>query len=88
MDSIVIRVNLCGNHENFALCGILSYLIYLQTDIATWLAKLELGHYKDKFHAAGYEMEGDMENLKRLDEQQLRNMGISKRGKELFINRG
>lgn len=44
------------------------------------MTKLELGHYKDKFHAAGYEIEADMEHLKRLNEQQLRDMGISKRG--------
>ena len=52
----------------------------LQTDIATWLNKIELPEYTAMFHDAGYETEEDMVNLKKLNEKELRMMGISKRG--------
>ena len=48
---------------------------------------LELGQYKENFHEAGYEIEADMENLKRLNEKDLREMGISKRGNFNFNSR-
>lgn len=51
-----------------------------QTDIATWLTKVDLPQYTAMFHDAGYESEEDMVNLKKLDEKELRMMGISKRG--------
>ena len=47
---------------------------------------LELGQYKENFHEAGYEIEADMENLKRLNEKDLREMGISKRGIFLILD--
>lgn len=52
----------------------------LQTNIANWLNILELGMYKEMFHDAGYEMEEDMENLKKLDEKKLIGIGVNKRG--------
>ena len=53
--------------------------------MATWLKKLELGQYTEVFHMAGYESKADIENLKRLGEKQLRELGINKRGISMLI---
>ncbi len=44
-----------------------------------WLASLDLEDYAELFRQEGYECDIDMPNMKRLDEDQLKSMGIIKR---------
>lgn len=46
----------------------------------SWLIDLELSEYAELFHREGYREAEDIINLKELDEQQLKDMGICKRG--------
>ena len=46
----------------------------------SWLQSLELEEYAQVFQDEGFERMEDIPNLKQLDEQQLKKMGIIKRG--------
>ena len=45
-----------------------------------WLQTLEMEEYTELFHAAGYWTEADVENLKEIDDTELKRMGIVKMG--------
>ncbi len=45
-----------------------------------WLKDLELSEYTELFHSEGYNTGEDVINLKDLDEEQLRAMGVTKKG--------
>ncbi len=47
---------------------------------------IELPQYTTIFHDSGYETEEEIVNLKKLDEKELRMMGVSKRGQH-FMNK-
>lgn len=50
-------------------------------NVEAWLEELEMTEYIELFHGEGYRTSDDVENLKTLSEEDLRAMGISKRGK-------
>ena len=45
-----------------------------------WLEYLQLEEYTEIFHQEGYKFDSDLENMKALDERQLRAIGVKKRG--------
>lgn len=45
-----------------------------------WLSRLQLSEYTELFEREGYSTAEDIENLKDLEESDLRAMGVSKRG--------
>ena len=51
-----------------------------QQDVTIWLEKLGMEEYTEVFHRAGYKTEDDVENLKELNEKELKRMGIVKMG--------
>ena len=51
-----------------------------------WLQNLEMEEYTEVFHSAGYETESDIENLKELDDEELKKMGIVKMGNFQYFN--
>jgi len=51
-----------------------------QRSVEEWLGRLELEEYTELFHAEGYKTEEDVENLKDLTSDELRAIGIHKRG--------
>lgn len=55
-----------------------------KVDVDEWLERLEIPEYAEIFHKEGYRTGEDIENLKDLKEQDLRAMGVSKRG-ALFL---
>lgn len=54
-----------------------------------WLETLEMDEYTEVFHRAGYKGNIDVENLKELNDKELRKMGILKMGnnklKQVYI---
>ena len=57
-----------------------NHIAILQRDVDNWLRRLELQEYKDLFSKEGYSTADDIGNLKGLQERELREMGIHKRG--------
>jgi hypothetical protein len=55
----------------------MSYTLCLQKSIDEWLEYHELGQYSELFKREGYE---DLSHMKDLKADQLKNMGIKKRG--------
>ena len=55
-------------------------LFFLQRGIVELLRTLELQEYEELFSKQGYGTEDDIENLKDLQEKELREMGVHKRG--------
>ena len=51
-----------------------------QDDVITWLESLEMQGYAQLFAAAGYQCKGDLESLKGLKADDLKKIGISKKG--------
>ena len=52
----------------------------LQINVDEWLKFIELGEYAPLFHREGYKWQQDFANMKDLNVQQLKDMGITKRG--------
>ena len=52
----------------------------MQKDVRAWLKRLQLYEYTELFEQEGYSTADDIENLKDLKENDLRAMGVSKRG--------
>lgn len=52
----------------------------LQTTVKEWLTDLKLSEYTELFYREGYRGGIDIANLKKLDEDQMKGMGITKRG--------
>ena len=52
----------------------------MQRDVGEWLEVLEMEEYKELFKREGFDKEDDLENLKSLNEEELKAMGIVKRG--------
>jgi hypothetical protein len=54
----------------------------IETDVpptvTDWLTTLEMEEYTEVFHRAGYKTEEDIENLKEIDDKELKRMGIVK----------
>lgn len=48
--------------------------------MTNWLVSLEMEEYTELFHNAGYKTEADVENLKEIDDKELKKMGITKMG--------
>ena len=49
-----------------------------------WLKTLGMEEYTKVFHRAGYKTGADVENLKEIDEQELKRMGIIKMGMNYY----
>ena len=56
------------------------YFYLMQKDVRAWLKRLQLYEYTELFEREGYSTAEDIENLKDLGENDLKAMGISKRG--------
>ena len=54
--------------------------LLLQDSVEDWLCELEMEEYTELFHAEGYETKEDVENLKDLTSDELKAIGIRKRG--------
>ena len=54
--------------------------LLLQDSVEDWLHELEMEEYTELFHAEGYETKEDVENLKDLTSDELKAIGIRKRG--------
>lgn len=54
--------------------------IHIQPTVTEWLKTLDMEEYTQVFHSAGFKTEADVENLKEIDEQELKRMGIIKIG--------
>lgn len=61
-------------------------LILLKANVEQWLERLEISEYTPLFHQQGYKTEEDIENLKDLKDEDLKAIGISKRGKLRISN--
>lgn len=48
--------------------------------MGTWLESLEMQGYQELFAAAGYQTKGDLESLKGLKADDLKKLGILKKG--------
>ena len=46
-----------------------------------WLQTLDMKEYEKVFHSAGYETGEDVENLKEIDDRELKRMGIKTMGR-------
>lgn len=57
----------------------------MQKDVRAWLKRLQLHEYTELFEREGYSTADDIENLKDLKENDLRAMGVSKRGMHSFV---
>ena len=55
-----------------------------QRSVEEWLRRLELDEYTNLFHAEGYRTEEDVENLKDLTSEELKAIGVHKRGAVAF----
>lgn len=55
-------------------------VLFPQQSVEAWLVGLELEEYTQLFHAEGYKTEEDVENLKGLTSDELKAIGIHKRG--------
>lgn len=64
------------------LDSLCSYILW-QENVPEWLESLNLKEYKELFELEGYFSGEDVENLKGLTKENLRDMGITKRG-ELY----
>ena len=51
--------------------------------MAEWLKNIELEEYVTLFHHEGYKWDFDIPNMKELDEEKLKSMGIRRRGKKM-----
>ena len=58
----------------------------IQEDVRTWLKRLQLYEYSELFEQEGYSTGADIENLKDLQENDLKAMGISKRGMNFIVS--
>ena len=58
----------------------------IQEDVRAWLKRLQLYEYSELFEREGYSTDDDIENLKDLQENDLRTMGISKRGMNFTVS--
>ena len=54
--------------------------LLLQESVRDWLHELEMEEYTELFHAEGYETKEDIENLKDVTTDELKAIGIHKRG--------
>lgn len=54
--------------------------LIMQDSVEDWLHELEMEEYTELFHAEGYETKEDVENLKDLTSDELKAIGIRKRG--------
>jgi hypothetical protein len=61
-------------------------LFYLQPTVKDWLQTLEMEEYTEVFHRAGYKTEEDIENLKEIDDEELKRMGIVKMGMKHWLH--
>ena len=59
---------------------LLHVTLLLQDSVEGWLHELEMEEYTELFHAEGYETKEDVENLKDLTSDELKAIGIRKRG--------
>ena len=59
---------------------LLHVTLLLQDSVEDWLRELEMEEYTELFHAEGYETKEDVENLKDLTSDELKAIGIRKRG--------
>jgi hypothetical protein len=55
-------------------------ILCLQRDVDEWLEYHELGQYSELFRKEGYKWSRDLANMKELKAEQLKDMGIKKRG--------
>ncbi|CAI8032187.1 Chitin synthase, partial [Geodia barretti] len=62
----------------------------IETDVpptvTDWLTTLEMEEYTEVFHRAGYKTEEDIENLKEIDDKELKRMGIVKMGMKHWLH--
>ena len=58
----------------------------MQADVEELLKRLEIPEYTELFHLEGYKTGDDIENLKDLQDEDLRALGISKRGRGYLMN--
>ena len=56
-------------------------LVSSQQNVDEWLKTLKMDEYIDIFHSAGYKTGEDVENLKELNKNELKKIGIHKRGR-------
>lgn len=54
--------------------------LFSQQNVDEWLKTLKMDEYIDIFHSAGYKTGEDVENLKELNKNELKKIGIHKRG--------
>ena len=59
----------------------------MQPTVTDWLKTLGMEEYTEVFHRAGYKTGADVENLKEIDEQELKRMGIIKMGMNYYSGR-
>ena len=53
---------------------------HMQNNVGDWLDALEMSEYESMFKREGFSNSDDMEHLKCLNEEELKAMGIKKRG--------
>ena len=81
---------MCANNdfklEHYSACRAFkeSDINSLQPTVKDWLKTLEMEEYTEVFHRAGYKTEEDIENLKEIDDKELRRMGIVKMGTQHY----
>ena len=59
------------------------YILW-QKSVSQWLKSLNLKEYEELFESEGYFSGEDVENLKGLTREDLTDMGITKRGEQLY----
>ena len=66
--------------RNLSAIRYTSWYTSIQPTVTDWLKTLDMEEYTQVFHSAGFKTEADVENLKEIDEQELKRMGITKIG--------
>ena len=58
-----------------------------QENVREWLVSLELDEYTESFEAEGYSTKEDVKNLKDLTSEEMKAIGVHKRGTVTFDSR-